>query len=125
MIGAVMIMIIFSPSWRWRREFTCTHCVTHLDRVRMFNYLILTVQCRYSTRGSGYTLSAMSNLNCVSVESLQPNPSLLAAFYDYAKLMPMVTEANQMSQELNKASSSSVHQLCPVMSVGPLSFTLH
>ncbi|XP_053538703.1 kinesin-like protein KIF28 isoform X1 [Ictalurus punctatus] len=35
--------------------------------------------------------------------SLQPNPSLLAAFYDYAKLMPMVTEANQMSQELNKA----------------------
>ncbi|XP_053488799.1 kinesin-like protein KIF28 [Ictalurus furcatus] len=48
-----------------------------------------------------HTLS-MSNLNCVSVESLQPNPSLLAAFYDYAKLMPMVTEANQMSQELNK-----------------------
>ncbi|XP_053366405.1 kinesin-like protein KIF28 [Clarias gariepinus] len=34
--------------------------------------------------------------------SLQPNPSLLAAFYDYIKLMPMVTEANQMSQELNK-----------------------
>ncbi|XP_058255298.1 kinesin-like protein KIF28 [Hemibagrus wyckioides] len=34
--------------------------------------------------------------------SLQPNPSLLAAFYNYIRLMPMVTEANQMSQELNK-----------------------
>ncbi|MCJ8737247.1 hypothetical protein PDJAM_G00021880 [Pangasius djambal] len=34
--------------------------------------------------------------------SLQPNPSLLAAFYDYIKLMPMLTEANQMSEELNK-----------------------
>ncbi|KAK3563580.1 hypothetical protein QTP86_030937, partial [Hemibagrus guttatus] len=34
--------------------------------------------------------------------SLQPKPSLLAAFYDYIRLMPMVTEANQMSQELNK-----------------------
>ncbi|XP_046712112.1 kinesin-like protein KIF28P [Silurus meridionalis] len=34
--------------------------------------------------------------------SQEPNPSLLAAFYDYIKLMPMVTEANQMSQELNK-----------------------
>ncbi|XP_047677467.1 kinesin-like protein KIF28P [Tachysurus fulvidraco] len=34
--------------------------------------------------------------------SLKHNPSLLAAFYDYIKLMPMVTEANQMSQELNK-----------------------
>lgn len=30
------------------------------------------------------------------------DPSLLAVFYDYIKLMPMVTEANQMSQELNK-----------------------
>ncbi|XP_072546291.1 LOW QUALITY PROTEIN: kinesin-like protein KIF28P [Salminus brasiliensis] len=34
--------------------------------------------------------------------SLQPDPSLLAVFYDYIRLMPMVTEANQMSQELNK-----------------------
>ncbi|XP_034043886.1 kinesin-like protein KIF28P [Thalassophryne amazonica] len=32
----------------------------------------------------------------------QPDPSLLAVFYDYIKLMPMVAEANQMSQELNK-----------------------
>ncbi|KAL7862541.1 hypothetical protein SRHO_G00139820 [Serrasalmus rhombeus] len=34
--------------------------------------------------------------------SVQPDPSLLAVFYDYIRLMPMVTEANQMSQELNK-----------------------
>ncbi|KAG9268979.1 kinesin-like protein KIF28P [Astyanax mexicanus] len=34
--------------------------------------------------------------------TLQPDPSLLAVFYDYIRLMPMVTEANQMSQELNK-----------------------
>ncbi|XP_056333418.1 kinesin-like protein KIF28P [Danio aesculapii] len=32
----------------------------------------------------------------------QPDPSLLAVFYDYIKLMPMVTEANQMSTELKK-----------------------
>ncbi|KAJ7988970.1 hypothetical protein DPEC_G00314710 [Dallia pectoralis] len=30
------------------------------------------------------------------------NPSLLAVFYDYIKLMPMVADANQMSQELQK-----------------------
>nr|XP_054588608.1 kinesin-like protein KIF28P [Nothobranchius furzeri] len=34
----------------------------------------------------------------------QTDPSLLAVFYDYVKLMPMVAEANQMSQELNKVS---------------------
>ncbi|KAJ8341846.1 hypothetical protein SKAU_G00341370 [Synaphobranchus kaupii] len=32
----------------------------------------------------------------------QADPSLLAVFYDYIKLMPMVAEANQMSQELHK-----------------------
>ncbi|XP_030635096.1 kinesin-like protein KIF28P [Chanos chanos] len=32
----------------------------------------------------------------------QPDPSLLPVFYDYIKLMPMVSEANQMSQELQK-----------------------
>ncbi|KAM6943437.1 kinesin-like protein KIF28P [Xenentodon cancila] len=32
----------------------------------------------------------------------QTDPSLLAVFYDYIKLMPMVAEVNQMSQELNK-----------------------
>lgn len=57
-------------------------------------------------RGYRYALSAVSKLNCVSIGSLQPNPSLLAAFYDYIKLMPMVTEANQMSQELNKVMNS-------------------
>ncbi|XP_028258078.1 kinesin-like protein KIF28P [Parambassis ranga] len=34
--------------------------------------------------------------------SSQTDPSLLAVFYDYIKLMPMVAEANQMSQELSK-----------------------
>ncbi|XP_051235145.1 kinesin-like protein KIF28P [Dicentrarchus labrax] len=37
-----------------------------------------------------------------SAGSSQTDPSLLAVFYDYIKLMPMVAEANQMSQELNK-----------------------
>ncbi|XP_036397503.1 kinesin-like protein KIF28P [Megalops cyprinoides] len=32
----------------------------------------------------------------------QADPSLLAVFYDYIKVMPMVAEANQMSQELRK-----------------------
>ncbi|XP_075906177.1 kinesin-like protein KIF28 isoform X2 [Nelusetta ayraudi] len=34
--------------------------------------------------------------------SSQTDPLLLAVFYDYIQLMPMVAEANQMSQELNK-----------------------
>lgn len=37
--------------------------------------------------------------------SSQTDPSLLAVFYDYIKLMPMMAEANQMSQELNKVAS--------------------
>nr|XP_049574974.1 kinesin-like protein KIF28P isoform X2 [Syngnathus scovelli] len=37
-----------------------------------------------------------------SSDSSQTDPSLLAVFYDYIKLMPLVAEANQMSQELNK-----------------------
>ena len=36
--------------------------------------------------------------------SSQTDPSLLAVFYDYIKLMPLVAEANQMSQELNKVA---------------------
>lgn len=41
-----------------------------------------------------------------SAASSQTDPSLLAVFYDYIKLMPMVAEANQMSQELNKVTLS-------------------
>ncbi|XP_008298967.1 kinesin-like protein KIF28P, partial [Stegastes partitus] len=37
-----------------------------------------------------------------SAGSSQTDPSLLAVFYDFIKLMPMVAEANQMSQELSK-----------------------
>ncbi|XP_030580685.1 kinesin-like protein KIF28P [Archocentrus centrarchus] len=37
-----------------------------------------------------------------SAGSSQTDPSLLAVFYDYIKLMPMVAEANQMSKELSK-----------------------
>lgn len=46
-----------------------------------------------------------------SAGSSQTDPSLLAVFYDYIKLMPMVTEANQMSQELNKVTHSHMLQI--------------
>lgn len=36
--------------------------------------------------------------------SSQTDPSLLAVWYDYIKLMPMTAEANQMSQELGKVT---------------------
>lgn len=39
-----------------------------------------------------------------SAGSSQTDPSLLAVFFDYIKLMPMVAEANQMSQELSKVT---------------------
>lgn len=32
----------------------------------------------------------------------KPDPSVLAVFHDYIKLMPLVAEANQMSEELMK-----------------------
>ncbi|KAK5873789.1 hypothetical protein PBY51_018797 [Eleginops maclovinus] len=87
----------------------------HLDR------LILGSNCTYlfigfpSERGgddwSRYDydyfqseLAAAEGIHLVesSTGSSQTDPSLLAVFYDYIKLMPMVAEANQMSQELNK-----------------------
>ncbi|XP_056268670.1 kinesin-like protein KIF28P [Pseudoliparis swirei] len=87
----------------------------HLDR------LILGSNCTYlfigfpSERGGDdwsrydydYFLSELAaaegiHLGESSAGSSQTDPSLLAVFYDYVKLMPMVAEANQMSQELNK-----------------------
>jgi len=35
------------------------------------------------------------------------DPSVLAVFHDYIKLMPLVEEANQMSQELGKVRKAS------------------
>lgn len=46
-----------------------------------------------------------------SAGSSQTDPSLLAVFYDFIKLMPMVAEANQMSQELNKVTHKQQHEL--------------
>lgn len=40
--------------------------------------------------------------------SSQTDPLLLAVFYDYIQLMPMVAEVNQMSQELNKVRAGVV-----------------
>uniref|UniRef100_A0A8C2WPY6 Si:rp71-84d9.1 n=1 Tax=Cyclopterus lumpus TaxID=8103 RepID=A0A8C2WPY6_CYCLU len=85
----------------------------HLDR------LILGSNCTYlfigfpSERGgddwSRYDydyfqseLAAAEGIHLGNAGSTQTDPSLLAVFYDYVKLMPMVAEANQMSQELNK-----------------------
>uniref|UniRef100_A0A8C7N8X0 Si:rp71-84d9.1 n=1 Tax=Oncorhynchus kisutch TaxID=8019 RepID=A0A8C7N8X0_ONCKI len=51
-------------------------------------------------------LAAAEGINlhslCEDAVPSQTDPSLLAVFYDYIKLMPMVAEANQMSQELHK-----------------------
>ncbi|CDQ81633.1 unnamed protein product [Oncorhynchus mykiss] len=51
------------------------------------------------------------NLHSLAVPS-QTDPSLLAVFYDYIKLMPMVAEANQMSQELHKVTDK--HNIIPL-----------
>ncbi|XP_077568929.1 kinesin-like protein KIF28 isoform X2 [Stigmatopora nigra] len=87
----------------------------HLDRV------ILGSNCTYlyigfpSERGANnwshydydYFLSELAeaegiHLGDSSNDSCQTDPRLLAVFYDYVKMMPLVAEANQMSQELNK-----------------------
>lgn len=46
----------------------------------------------------------------------KPDPSVLAVFHDYIKLMPLVAEANQMSEELKKVSSS-IHVSSPAPAV--------
>ncbi|XP_077481852.1 kinesin-like protein KIF28 isoform X2 [Stigmatopora argus] len=87
----------------------------HLDRV------ILGSNCTYlyigfpSERGANdwsrydydYFLSELAEAEGIhlgesSNDSCQTDPRLLAVFYDYVKMMPLVAEANQMSQELNK-----------------------
>ncbi|XP_061734931.1 kinesin-like protein KIF28P isoform X2 [Nerophis ophidion] len=87
----------------------------HLDR------LILGSNCTYlyigfpSERGADdwsyydydFFLSELAaaegiHLSQTSAGCCKTDPSLLAVFYDYIKLMPLVAEANQMSQELNK-----------------------
>ncbi|PWA29193.1 hypothetical protein CCH79_00006130 [Gambusia affinis] len=85
----------------------------HLDR------LILGSNCTYlfigypSERGgedwSRYDydyfqseLAAAEGIHLSGNGCSQTDPSLLAVFYDYIQLMPMVAEANQMSQELSK-----------------------
>uniref|UniRef100_A0A8C6MRN6 Kinesin-like protein n=1 Tax=Mus spicilegus TaxID=10103 RepID=A0A8C6MRN6_MUSSI len=45
---------------------------------------------------------SVATLGCVSPGDDQADPSILAVFQDYVKLMPLVVEANQMSEELKK-----------------------
>uniref|UniRef100_I3NAF4 Kinesin-like protein n=1 Tax=Ictidomys tridecemlineatus TaxID=43179 RepID=I3NAF4_ICTTR len=45
---------------------------------------------------------SMDKLGAVSSGDGQADPSVLAVFQDYVKLMPLVAEANQMSEELKK-----------------------
>uniref|UniRef100_A0A7M4G035 Kinesin-like protein n=1 Tax=Crocodylus porosus TaxID=8502 RepID=A0A7M4G035_CROPO len=45
---------------------------------------------------------SIDKLGAVSSKDGKPDPSVLAVFHDYIKLMPLVAEANQMSEELNK-----------------------
>ncbi|KAM8894190.1 kinesin-like protein KIF28P isoform 2-T2 [Spinachia spinachia] len=53
-----------------------------------------------------------------SAGSSHTDPSLLAVFYDYVKLMPMVAEANQMSQELDKGHDLQKELVVRVTSLG-------
>ncbi|XP_021514087.1 kinesin-like protein KIF28 [Meriones unguiculatus] len=45
---------------------------------------------------------SVGTLGALSPGAGQADPSILAVFQDYVKLMPMVVEANQMSEELEK-----------------------
>ncbi|XP_015713075.1 kinesin-like protein KIF28P isoform X2 [Coturnix japonica] len=45
---------------------------------------------------------SVNKLGTVGSGQDRPDPSVLAVFHDYIKLMPLVEEANQMSQELRK-----------------------
>ncbi|XP_030412903.1 kinesin-like protein KIF28P [Gopherus evgoodei] len=45
---------------------------------------------------------SVDKLGVVNNKAGKPDPSVLAVFHDYIKLMPLVAEANQMSEELKK-----------------------
>ncbi|KYO23861.1 kinesin-like protein KIF28P [Alligator mississippiensis] len=45
---------------------------------------------------------SVDKLGAVSNKDGKPDPSVLAVFHDYIKLMPLVAEASQMSEELKK-----------------------
>ncbi|KAM5164707.1 kinesin-like protein KIF28P [Mantella aurantiaca] len=45
---------------------------------------------------------SVDKLGAISSKDGKPDPSVLAVFHDYIKLMPLVAEANQMSEELMK-----------------------
>ncbi|CAM4648165.1 kinesin-like protein KIF28 [Lepidochelys kempii] len=45
---------------------------------------------------------SVDKLGVVNHKDGKPDPSVLAVFHDYIKLMPLVAEANQMSEELKK-----------------------
>uniref|UniRef100_A0A3B4YVB7 Kinesin-like protein KIF28P n=1 Tax=Seriola lalandi dorsalis TaxID=1841481 RepID=A0A3B4YVB7_SERLL len=93
------------------------HAVFQTTELQHLDRLILGSNCTYlfigypSERGgddwSRYDYDYFQSELAVAegesnATSTQTDPSLLAVFYDYIKLMPMVAEANQMSQELNK-----------------------
>uniref|UniRef100_A0A8C4WC53 Kinesin-like protein n=1 Tax=Gopherus evgoodei TaxID=1825980 RepID=A0A8C4WC53_9SAUR len=48
----------------------------------------------------GFSVDKLGKHYCLSAG--KPDPSVLAVFHDYIKLMPLVAEANQMSEELKK-----------------------
>ncbi|XP_040897287.1 kinesin-like protein KIF28P [Toxotes jaculatrix] len=97
------------------------HAVSQTTELQHLDRLILGSNCTYlfigypSERGGDdwsrydydYFQSELAaaegiHLGETSTGSSQADPSLLAVFYDYIKLMPMVAEANQMSKELSK-----------------------
>ncbi|XP_062243435.1 kinesin-like protein KIF28P [Platichthys flesus] len=97
------------------------HAVSQTAELQHLDRLVLGSNCTYlfigypSERGGDdwsrydydYFQSELAaaegvHLGESSAESTHTDPSLLAVFYDYIKLMPMVAEANQMSQELSK-----------------------
>ncbi|XP_042565733.1 kinesin-like protein KIF28P [Clupea harengus] len=85
----------------------------HLDRLILGSsstYLFIGCPCergaddwsRYDYDYFQSELAAAEGIHILTLCDDQTDPSLLAVFYDYIKLIPMVTEANQMSQELSK-----------------------
>ncbi|XP_029354431.1 kinesin-like protein KIF28P [Echeneis naucrates] len=103
------------------------HAVAETTELQHLDRLILGSNCTYlfvgypSERGGDdwsrydydYFQSELAaaegiHLGPPSAASSHTDPSLLAVFYDYIKLMPMVAEANQMSQELSKGVEFSL-----------------
>lgn len=66
------------------------------------SHLMNPGSCGFPEKGTGLHLPVGFHLGAVNKGAGNVDPSVQAVFQDYVKLMPLIAEVNQMSEELEK-----------------------